>query len=319
MDTDVQLDTKEEKGLSEVLIDGKRVSEMNGTEILTWSEKLRQYLENHISEFNAQPTSLIRQGGISYRVIFDENRWFWDSVRSGSWEPETYEVFDQYLSKDAYYFDIGAWIGPTVLYAAHISQKVFAFEPDPVAFNELKKNIELNNANPAIAKVQLFQEAISVESGSVELGTKSEGGDSLSSVLLSDEEKSWEVPSITARKMLEKAKIEEDKVFCKIDIEGFEYQLIPEMQSLLSRPDTTLYISLHPQFLWNTIKQSPRWNILGVLRSRVQFIQAHRRLLKALHEFELYYTNGRPFKQTTELFKAMVTGSFPNGIVAVKN
>jgi len=307
------------KSFSEVIIDGKKVSDMNGTEILNWSEKLRHYLENHISEFDSKPTSLIRQGSISYRVVFDENRWFWDSVRSGSWEPETYRVFDKYLTSDSFYFDIGAWIGPTVLYAAHISKKVFAFEPDPIAFQELKRNIALNKDNPAISKVEIFQEALSVETGAVELGTKSEGGDSLSSVLLNEEENTWEVPAVSSRKMLEKSDVQDGKLFCKIDIEGFEYELVPEMTAILERPKTTLYISLHPQFLWNTINKPARWNVFGLLRSRLSFLKAHRKLVKSLKDFQIYYTNGRAFKTKTELAKSLITGSFPNGLVAVRS
>jgi len=318
MDTEVKISEGKEKQLSEVLIDGKQVSEMNGTEILYWSEKLRNYLENHISDFENSPSSLIRQGGISYRVVFDENRRFWDSVRSGSWEPETYLVFDNYLKPDTYYFDVGAWIGPTVLYASHLTKKVFAYEPDPIAFSELKKNIDLNQTNPAISKVEIFREAISVETGNIEMGSKSDGGDSLSSVLLSDEDKSWEVPSISVEKMLNRAGISDEKVFCKVDIEGFEYELIPSLGSILERPKTTLYISLHPQFLWNTIEKPSKWNLPGHLNARLRFVNTHRRLLKSLRAFNLSYTNGRPFKPTKELFKSLITGSFPNGIVAVK-
>lgn len=318
METQVKAPENTRKNVSEAIIDGKKVSEMTGTEILNWSEKLRNYLENNISEFDS-PISLIRQGSISYRVVFDENRWFWDSVRTGSWEPETYAVFDKHLTADSVYFDIGAWIGPTVLYAAHLSKKAFAFEPDPVAFKELRKNVDLNQDNPAISQVEIFQEAVSVETGSIELGTKSDGGDSLSSVLLSDEDNSWKVPAISSKKMLEKAGDFDGKVFCKIDIEGFEYELLPNMQTLLQRPKTTLYISLHPQFLWNTIKTPSSWNVPGLLRSRLKFVRAHRKLLKSLKDFQIYYTNGRVFKSKTELAKSLITGSFPNGVVAVRS
>jgi len=318
METQVEAPESIRKNFSEVIIDGKKVSEMTGTEILNWSEKLRNYLETHISEFES-PTSLIRQGSISYRVVFDENRWFWDSVRTGSWEPETYAVFDKHLTADSVYFDIGAWIGPTVLYAAHLSKRVLAFEPDPLAFKELRKNVDLNKDNPAISRVEIFQEAVSVETGSVELGTKSDGGDSLSSVLLSDEVNSWKVPAISAAKMLEKVDDEDGKIFCKMDIEGFEYELVPTMTELLRRPKTTLYISLHPQFLWNTIKTPSKWNLLGLLRSRWSFVKAHRKLIRSLKDFHIYYTNGRSFKPGKELAKSLITGSFPNGLVAVRS
>ena len=43
------------------------------------------------------------------------------------------------------FIDIGAWIGPYTLLAAKMGMKVYAFEPDKMAFKQLKKNIELNN------------------------------------------------------------------------------------------------------------------------------------------------------------------------------
>ncbi len=57
---------------------------------------------------------------------------FWLEKYS-SWEPGTFKVLDQYLSKDKDYLDIGAWVGPTAIYGSFISRKVVAVEPDPVA------------------------------------------------------------------------------------------------------------------------------------------------------------------------------------------
>lgn len=65
------------------------------------------------------------------------NVWFLEIYPT--WEITTFEVFDKYLDKDKYYIDIGAWIGPTVLYAAQKTKRVIAFEPDNIAFNALKK------------------------------------------------------------------------------------------------------------------------------------------------------------------------------------
>ena len=62
---------------------------------------------------------------------------FW---KNKSWERNTHKIFDKFLDSNHSYIDIGAWIGPTVLYGAQIAKKVYAIEPDPIAFKELEKN-----------------------------------------------------------------------------------------------------------------------------------------------------------------------------------
>ena len=39
---------------------------------------------------------------------------------------------------------MGAWIGPTVLYGCQNAKFCYAIEPDPVAFRQLKNNVDLN-------------------------------------------------------------------------------------------------------------------------------------------------------------------------------
>ena len=53
----------------------------------------------------------------------DGRRDFWRRVGSGLWEPQTFEVFERFLRPDRSYVDIGAWIGPTVLYGAMLSRR----------------------------------------------------------------------------------------------------------------------------------------------------------------------------------------------------
>lgn len=50
--------------------------------------------------------------------------------------------------------DFGCWVGPTVLFAAPYSDRVYAMEPDPSAFAEAYHNVQLNPAIAAKTKVQ---------------------------------------------------------------------------------------------------------------------------------------------------------------------
>ena len=70
---------------------------------------------------------------------------FWQSVESQAWKQSSLKVVDFYLAKPGSVFlDIGAWIGPLTLYAAHAASAVYAIEADPTAFSALNANVRLN-------------------------------------------------------------------------------------------------------------------------------------------------------------------------------
>ena len=68
---------------------------------------------------------------------------FWENF--SKWEQIDLNFFIEKAEEDKIFIDIGAWIGPYTLLAAKMGMKVYAFEPDEMAFKQLKKNIELNN------------------------------------------------------------------------------------------------------------------------------------------------------------------------------
>lgn len=86
----------------------------------------------------------ISVGGQSFQVVSAHHPKLWDKVNAGVWEPDTFVVLDHMLSEGTPYVDCGAWIGPTVLYAACKGAAITAFECDPVAIRRLKENLALN-------------------------------------------------------------------------------------------------------------------------------------------------------------------------------
>jgi hypothetical protein len=55
------------------------------------------------------------------------NHRFWqDYFASGTWEAFTLDTIDTYVTPDSTYVDIGAWVGPTVLWAARRGGRVVA-------------------------------------------------------------------------------------------------------------------------------------------------------------------------------------------------
>ena len=186
-------------------------------------------------------TRKITKSPIEFTVDMSTDVWgFWDRVSSNTWETHTFEIFKQFLSKEHSYIDIGAWIGPTVLYGSQLSKKCYAFEPDPAAYAILQKNLKLNDS---IKNVETFQMAIAQNTGNITMGSKSNAGDSMSSMLFNSTS-SWSVPSVTLDKFFKTMKIT-DCNFIKMDIEGGEYLVLPHIKDLIHKVQPTFYLSLH--------------------------------------------------------------------------
>ena len=81
----------------------------------------------------------------------------------------------------ATYIDFGSWIGPTVLFSTPYAGKVYALEPDPLAYKQVYWNVK---ANPHIAaKVTVQNLCISNSSGKISMwGVQGDSMSTLSSV-----------------------------------------------------------------------------------------------------------------------------------------
>lgn len=211
---------------------------------------------------------IINKRDTIYKVIDERGHWFIRNIKEGFWEEETFNIIDEYQNVEKIYLDIGSWIGPTVLYANNKFKQIFAFEPDPVAAEILKQNISINNYDNII----LIQKAISNTNGICEFGGNGELGNSMSTLLVGtpDKEKFFnnygqpnqflspeirkkdiiKIESITIENFLEQYNIQANNIgLIKIDIEGGELLVIPQMESFLKKYKPNLYISLHYVFL----------------------------------------------------------------------
>ncbi|NVO55700.1 FkbM family methyltransferase [Rhodobacteraceae bacterium B1Z28] len=169
---------------------------------------------------------------------------FWRKASAGAWEPETFTILDKHLSPDSDYLDIGAWIGPTVLYGARKARQVWCFEPDPTAFRYLAWNIDLND----IHNVSAFGVALSDKFGVARMASvRGEPGDSTSS-LLHDGTHGSDALTI-AWDQFEVANDLSGVSLVKMDIEGAEYFVLPTLIAWLKKQRPTLLLSLHAPLL----------------------------------------------------------------------
>jgi len=186
---------------------------------------------------------------------------FWNMLESGVWEPYTFTIFDKYLSLNHSYIDIGAWIGPTALYAAEKSKKVYAIEPDETAFKELQKNVNINS--DLKNKISLFKKCISNTNGTTQLGNTNKWGNSGSSLLCKENWKvSTQVETLTLETFIQENNIN-DCSFIKIDIEGAETLVLPNIKDYLNINKPVVYLSIHPPF-FNNINEDYK-NIIETL------------------------------------------------------
>ena len=177
---------------------------------------------------------------------------FWERVNSGSWEPQTFRVLRDHLKPEETMLDIGAWIGPTVLYGAMCAGEVIAIEPDPVAHSELMANLALNpkaQANTTVVNACLAPETgqVSLYSGGFHHSGESLFGDSMSSLYASGEAGGQNKVEVNALSIsdLESQQDLSRLGFVKMDIEGGEYLLLTTMGEFLRRHRPTLFISFH--------------------------------------------------------------------------
>jgi len=252
----------------------------------------------------------------TFNVSITQNIEFWETVESGAWEPTTFRIFDELLSSEYCYLDIGAWIGPTVLYATQLAKRAYAFEPDPIAYRELASNVGANKDADWVTRLDILNQAIASSSGTLKLWSRGSGGDSMSSALVLDGETSWDVEAIKFGQFIEAEKLQGEKLFLKIDIEGGEYELIPKLNWPPNKKDTILYLSIHPHFLFKWLSENRGDGIRAKILRRYLFIKSHITLIKSMPFKYFYRNNGKKVNLHIRTLAALFTGKFVTEIVA---
>jgi FkbM family methyltransferase len=184
----------------------------------------------------------VKKNNVEFIVEGSEDHWI--SFEDNSWEPGTFQILDKVLKPNYIVADIGAWIGPVSLYIASKTTRCFSFEPDPVAFKELANNLSLNK--DLSAKIEAFNKAVTSDGRPVTLFSRFDYGDSGSSLLkqVKSTNRLVEVESVVFENFLAEKEISKID-FIKMDIEGGEFLVLPQMLPFLRRQKPSLLISLH--------------------------------------------------------------------------
>ena len=186
--------------------------------------------------------------------VSDDKPTFWARVSAGVWEPGALAAISAHVNAETWFLDLGAWVGPTTMLAARLGARCIAVEADPQALRELRGNLA---SNPALAaRVTVIDRAVSATQDPVTLAARRKPGDSMSSALLAQQADvarvRWSVEAITPAQLA--ALVPADApLFIKLDIEGGEFALLPQLTPLLHRRgQTSALVSFHPGVLRET-------------------------------------------------------------------
>ena len=167
---------------------------------------------------------------------------FWKSHFMRDWELDTFQFLNKHLDANKTVVDIGSWIGAIAIPSAMCSKQVICFEPDPVAYDELQKNIELNN----LTNIHVEKKAVSIHD-KIWLGA-----DELGESITRDtcDTNKFSIDCISIDSILEKYKLTESDIsLVKIDIEGHESELLQD--PTLIKLNVPMHVSIHYPFATN--------------------------------------------------------------------
>lgn len=174
--------------------------------------------------------------------IAGSNLWFYSPYEliHGINEIFIQRIYEQYLPPNAFILDCGANIGLSVIYLKKIcpTARIIAFEPDPINFELLHKNIQ----SFKFEHVELMQSAVWKENTILNF---SASGSMASGLHVSGKNK-IQVDAVRLKDFLIR-----EIDFLKIDIEGAEIEVLRDIRNDLACVKT-MFLEYHGRFDQNT-------------------------------------------------------------------
>ncbi len=165
-----------------------------------------------------------------------------------SYEPELWRKMMSLVKPDSVVVDVGAYIGLyTIAVARRMgpSGKVIAFEPDADSFAALKAHVQLNRIS---GQVELIQAAAGAENGTAPFEA---GKHSMSRITGKQAHDVRMVRAVRLDSVLAGKRVD----ILKIDVEGFEEQVLRGASGILESPGRaphTIFIEVHP-YAWEEL------------------------------------------------------------------
>jgi len=211
------------------------------------------------SRLRKTPIEIARRDSVQkagQRIYYDPKTpsWHFWWYSYPNWEPNSFKVFQRFISPETVVLDIGSWIGVTALWEGYVAKKVIALEPIPKAFGELKANLQMN---PELSgRVEIMNRAMGAEDGHKEMTNGGNSMDRIASLI--------DVPIISIS-TLRKIHPELESIgFVKIDTEGYERVIVPALGNFFKQKRPVALISLHENIIGHAEVQSTVDNLANI-------------------------------------------------------
>lgn len=163
------------------------------------------------------------------------------AIITNSWSYDLYSKIFNYKNNNICFLDIGANIGQTLLIVKSANPQIvyYGFEPNPTCINFLNNLLELNN----FSETYVFPVALAEKTEILELLVAKKVPASPGATLVEDLRPAAKdqclkkfVPAFSFKDI--KSRIHHEMNFIKIDVEGFEYEVLSSLQEqiMLSKP-----------------------------------------------------------------------------------
>jgi FkbM family methyltransferase len=166
----------------------------------------------------------------------------WWKTFAGGWEHNTERAYRRLLRPGATVVDVGAWIGPTVMFAcACRARRILAIEPNPAC----RRYLDVLQAHLMAHGTELIvcSTGIHAAAGEVDFGTTS--GELMATSAASLRGTGARVRVDRLPEVLAKFGFESPTLI-KIDIEGAEFIIADQLRAFSAAPATRIFLSLHP-------------------------------------------------------------------------
>lgn len=189
-------------------------------------------------------------------------------IEHGEWEPHVRQIIAASLKHGSNYCDVGGNIGLHTLYAAAIVGNdglVVVYEPNPRLFKILKDNIEVNGfSNRAVLK----QNAVADYNGE-NIFYLYEGHASMSGFMDVHTDFDYDKQKIRVNVTSLDESIDSNiKIDClKVDVEGFELNVLKGSKRILANNDITVILEWVPKYVVERMGENALDEILDIFKS----------------------------------------------------
>lgn len=234
----------------------------------TWPNGQDEDMETHVSKMDKGRYVITNIGGKDYRLESDDK---YLADIEGTFEPNMVELFDSLIKPGDTVLDVGANIGCTSILFGNRAEKVICFEPSPTTFRFLKKNIQ------ASGLMNVFPENLGLGKvyGSFELTFSADnraGGFVSNKIQASSGHKVEIVEVVPGDAFVQKnaiCKID----FIKIDVEGFERDVIDGLRKTILEFKPTVVLELNHWCL-NVLQRTSVPDFVDFLRNVFPYLYA---------------------------------------------